>query len=161
MTELEDRIIAFTAKERGMKPNRISLSSRLNHDLGMDGDDAIEFFEKFSKDFEVDVGELKEHWSDHFGPEGTGVPLGALAVIGISVVLGDLLHRFIQWGPIWAWMIALMFVFGWGYLKFLTDHGHDGIMPVTVEDLVIAAKTGTWVKHDKGDDNTHMFRMLD
>lgn len=36
----------------------------------MDGDDAVEFFEKFGKKFHVDLTALQDHWHDHFCSEG-------------------------------------------------------------------------------------------
>jgi len=39
-------------------------------DLGMDGDDAVEFFEAFGQTFSVDLARLWQHWHHHFAPEG-------------------------------------------------------------------------------------------
>ncbi len=48
----------------------MSLDSRLQDDLGLDGDDAFELFEKFEKKFETDCSALWSQWDSHFGPEG-------------------------------------------------------------------------------------------
>lgn len=127
----------------------------------MDGDDAVEFFEKFSKEFGVDVTVLQQHWSEHFGPEGPVVPLGCLVVLGLAIVFGDLLHSYFRWGPAWAWMIPLILVFGWVYNTFILDHGDNGLTPVTVQELVEAAEAGMWVKHYSTNGGVQMFRMLD
>ena len=146
MTELEERIVTFAAVERGMKRKRILLTSRLSHDLGMEGDDAVEFFEKFGEDFSVDLAPLGNHWHRHFGPEGGGIPsLGAIVLIVACVVVGDLLHLAFHWIPGWAAMIALIVVASWAYFRFFADRNPD-VIPVTVQDLVDAAKAGKWVK---------------
>ena len=53
MTGLEERIIAFTADEIGVKREEVRFDSTLLHDLAMDGHDAVEFFEKFGTEFNV------------------------------------------------------------------------------------------------------------
>jgi hypothetical protein len=126
--DLQERIIEFTAKERGIKRKRILLSSRLGHDLRMDGDDAVEFFEKFGKDFNVDLELLGSHWHQHFGPEGGGPSLGCMVLIVACVVLGDLLHRAFNRIPASVWMIALLVVVGWVYFRFFTDRDWEGVI---------------------------------
>jgi hypothetical protein len=42
--ELEKRIIEFAASQTNLDPAKIRLDSRLLHDFGMDGDDAVESF---------------------------------------------------------------------------------------------------------------------
>jgi hypothetical protein len=158
MTELEARIIGFVAEERGMKPQRIILSSRLYHDLGMDGDDAVEFFEKFGKDFNVDLSPLREHWSEHFGPEGSAPSLGCMVVIGVAVVLGDLLHRVFQFLPSWAWMIVLLIAFGWAYHRIFASSERDDMLSITVVDLVEAVSHERWTK--QYGESANLFRTL-
>ena len=145
MTELEERIIEFTAEERGMKREDIELSSGLSDDLGMDGDDAVDFLEKFGKKFSVDLELLWKHWPRHFGPEFSGPSLGAIMLIVACVVLGDLLHRAFHRIPAWAWMIALIVAEVWTYNRFFADRNPD-VIPVTVGDLMDAAKAGKWMK---------------
>jgi hypothetical protein len=159
MTDLEDRIIEFTAEERGMKRKRILLSSRLSHDLGMEGDDGVDFFEKFGKKFSVDLEPLWKHWPRHFGPEFSGLSLGAIVLVVACVVLGDLLHRAIHRIPGWAAMIALIVVAVWIYNRFFADRDQPGVIPVTIQDLVDAAKAGKWVKQ-YDDDGAPMFRTI-
>jgi hypothetical protein len=42
----------------------------VNYDIGMDGDDAVEFFEEFAQRFHVDLTPLGEEWDQYFVPEG-------------------------------------------------------------------------------------------
>jgi acyl carrier protein len=58
---IEDEVFDFVAEQRGMKRDKLKVSDRLLVDLGMDGDDASEFFEAFEKKFEVDLTYLQEH----------------------------------------------------------------------------------------------------
>jgi Protein of unknown function (DUF1493) len=45
----------------------------LQTDLGMDGDDAVEFFAEFFEKFGIDSSRF--HFADHFGPEQPPSPL--------------------------------------------------------------------------------------
>jgi hypothetical protein len=74
MAGIADQILEFTASERGMRRDKVKLGSRLLQDLGMDGDDAVEFFEKFGSQFRVDLTQLWKHWRSHFGPEAGWMP---------------------------------------------------------------------------------------
>ena len=54
-----------------MPISRLDDNTTLFGDLGIDGDDALEFLEAFAKEFDVDTSSLRV--SDHFGPEGIPV----------------------------------------------------------------------------------------
>ena len=143
MTELEQRIIAFTADEIGMSREEVRLDSRLLHDLGMDGDDAIEFFEKFSETFHVELDVLGNNWERHFGPEGLHPAyIAFIAFVGVAVGIAGLLHEAVQIVPIWAWCIPLVPAAIWSCVK--TVGVDPRIMPITVQDLVDAAIAGKW-----------------
>lgn len=62
MTEIEQSILGFVTEETGYNPKRLALNSGLAHDIGVDGDDAVELFQKFEKKYEVDLTSLYEHW---------------------------------------------------------------------------------------------------
>jgi len=90
MTELAEDIIALIANDTGAKRNGVHLSSRLAEDIGMDGDDAVEFFEKFGEKFHVDLTTLGDHWKDHFRSEGLfGTSPGVMAV---TITVQDLVE---------------------------------------------------------------------
>jgi hypothetical protein len=83
MTDVEERTINLIVEVTGIQRKRIQLSSRLVDDIGMDGDDAIDFFEKFGQNLHVDLDVLYEHWDNHFFPEGFGgMSVGYLVIIG-------------------------------------------------------------------------------
>jgi hypothetical protein len=85
MTELEQDIVVFIADETGTRKDRVRLSSRLAQDIGMDGDDAVEFFEKFGEKFHVDLTTLSDHWYDHFRSEGLWGSSPGFMMVTISV----------------------------------------------------------------------------
>jgi hypothetical protein len=62
------RVRQLVATERGMQLESISLESRLLEDLGMEGDDAQEFFQRFAREFDVDLSAMR--WRRHFSDEG-------------------------------------------------------------------------------------------
>lgn len=51
----------------GLNECDISINHSLNFDLGIDGNDAVELIEFFSKEFEVDMSDFR--FSVYFGPE--------------------------------------------------------------------------------------------
>ncbi len=75
---LKAKIISFVAEERAESAERVSLTTRLFEDLGLDGDDAVEFFEKYQGEFDVDLSSME--WDRHFGPEGCN-PFALLFVV--------------------------------------------------------------------------------
>lgn len=147
LTEIEQRIIALVSHETGMKREHIKLTSRLVHDFGMDGDDAVECFEKFSTDFNAEIAPLWNHWHEHFGPEAVAPSMGYVIILVASVILGDILHSAFRGIPSWAWMILLIIVYHWVHHRLFFDREGIKAIPVTVGDLMDAAKAGTWVMH--------------
>ena len=59
---------SFVLEFRPASKGPLSADTGLLDDLGMDGDDAVEFMEAFSKEFDVDMSEFE--FNRHFGPEG-------------------------------------------------------------------------------------------
>lgn len=144
---LEQRIIQHLARERGMRADRIGRDSRLLQNLGMDGDDAVEFFQAFGAVFDVELDDLYENWDSHFAPEagGPGLFAGVLSVVvvaGIVMLVGRVLVL-PDW-PLIASGLALWFV-----LWFLWPFGRK-FAPITVDDLVRAAEAGKWDKPAPG-----------
>lgn len=86
MSGAASEVVEMLANERGLSPDKIEPSSRLLQDLGMDGDDAVDFFISLQERFRTDLSALHEVWSDHFGPEcfscWNGLVIMPAAVIG-------------------------------------------------------------------------------
>ena len=66
------RVESFVLKFRPRRKGPLSADTRLLDDLGMDADDAVEFMEAFSEEFNVDMSEFE--FKRHFGPEGFAPP---------------------------------------------------------------------------------------
>ncbi|MBM3116141.1 acyl carrier protein [Jeongeupia naejangsanensis] len=69
-SQIETDVKAFIATFTGCTRESVQPESTLFGDLGIDGDDAVEFFESFSKKFEIDITGF--NFQHHFGTEGSG-----------------------------------------------------------------------------------------
>jgi acyl carrier protein len=146
----EDDIFDFVAKHRGMRREKLNLSDRLGVDLGMDGDDAVEFFEEFEKKFKVNLDYLGEHWDEYFGPEGTtGSGPILFACIGMlpAIVLGILFHL-----PSWivviiglATMIAAMYIIGTRNNR--RECEHPTLRQISISNLIASVQQKSFA-HD-------------
>jgi acyl carrier protein len=112
MNTLENEIIEFVALERRKKPAALSLDSRLQDDLGFDGDDAVELFKMFEKRFTTDCSALWANWDKHFGSEGgPGLVffVSALVIFGVGFGLTGLVSPGLRWYAgiflvvVWIW----------------------------------------------------------
>lgn len=65
---VEVDVKAFVAMQASFNFEDLSLQTRLSEDLGVDGDDAVEFLEKFSEEFNVDLSSFP--YNRHFTSEG-------------------------------------------------------------------------------------------
>lgn len=146
MAEPEAEIVALIAKKTGLEASAIHPDSRLAQDLGMDGDDAAEFFEDFGAKFHVDLSMLANHWGEHFHGEVRAMTPGCVAVICVSAAGGGLLHSIFDTLPVWAVVLANLAVLGWVYNRFFAKPDVSKLA-ITVRDLVEAARSGKWIIH--------------
>ena len=149
MPELELQVIDLIVAETGTKRALVHLSATLAEDIGMDGDDAVEFFQKFHERFNVDLTSLYNHWDSHFYPEGWSgpPPFGCMVVIVVSVLAGDLVHTGFHRIPEEASCLAFVLLLGWAYGKIWAKHFNDmpePKIPITVQTLIDAAASGKW-----------------
>lgn len=136
---LEERILDFTAQQRAMKRSKISIDSRLNQDLGMDGDDAVDFFRLFSIEFRVDLDDLYTHWDQYFGPEG-GPSFGFLIITVLCITAGFWLRDVTSVLPAWVWGIGLIAIVVVVHRLCFAKK----MVPITVRDLVESSRSGRW-----------------
>jgi acyl carrier protein len=141
--ELPDHIIRLVAEERGLSATDVRPEDRLLDDLGMDGDDAFEFFERFQKRFGIDLDLLDAHWDQHFGPEGS---LPAWALIPALALPAWVLLVKLGIDPVWALTAPIMALIATAYVlvrrwKRRRRRPH---IPVRVQDLIDAANNGVW-----------------
>jgi len=64
---LADQVRQFICDFWLERPDKLRSDTRLEDDLGMTGDDAVEFLEAFAEAFDVDLTGIEFH--KHFGPE--------------------------------------------------------------------------------------------
>ncbi len=113
--DMYERIASFVSKVWHQEKSSLSENTRLQHDLGLDGTDAEEFMEAFSKEFNVDMSEFE--FDSHFGPE---------APPKLTTLVRYLYCRLVGGDP-----------------SRLVD---TELIPITLRDLVSAAKAKKWHK---------------
>lgn len=141
---LEDRIKDFTAYHLGVKREKLSPDTSLNDELGMAGEDAVEFFDDFGVEFKVDLDDLHIRWDQHFVPEG-GLSYSFLVILTLCIVSGAGLRGLIGLLPSWAWSIALIGIVILVHNSWFAEK----LIPVTMADLVDSARSGRWIKSYK------------
>lgn len=141
ISDHSSEVINLVAHERGLPRDKLKLSDRLLHDLGMDGDDAVDFFDNVHQRFGTDLTHLHEHWSEHFGPEGfscwNGLVIIPAAVIGGAVAGMTGLSTF--WGFVIT--VALLAAALWAMRRWGPS---DRTVPITVGEVVAAVGAGAW-----------------
>lgn len=143
----QSEVIGLIAHERGLPRERVHLSDRLLHDLGMDGDDAVDFFNSVHERFGTDLTHLHENWSKHFGPEGFSCWYG-LAIIPAAVIGGAVAGLA---GPSAFWGFAITVALIAAALWTLRPWGpRDRTIPVTVAEVVAAVEAGVWPSRPQG-----------
>lgn len=140
LPSLEERVIRFTAQHwPPRKGCEIKPDTRLSQDLGIEGDDAIEFFEEFEREFGVDITDLHLHWSQHFAPEGS-LSLGVMVVLVFCVTAGFWLRDLVGIFPAWAWGLTLIAI----AIMIHQWLAEDMQIPITVGDLIKSVRSGRW-----------------
>ena len=119
------------------------LTSRVFEDLGVDGQDAVIFFQAFAEEFNVDLTILWDHWEQHFAPEGG--PGWAFAVGCFACFLiGAAIRQVLSLLPFWAYGSILCALWVWPLRCW--PFTEERSIPITVQELMDAAKEGRWVK---------------
>ena len=128
------------AQERGLPSERILSSSRLLHDLGMDGDDAVDFFTSLHERYGTDLTSLFANWGDHFGPEGFSCWNGLIVVP--AAIAGGATAGWLNLGTMAGILIAtVILVLGYWAINRMTP---DPSIPITVAEVVSAVEAGSW-----------------
>ncbi|PXX41537.1 DUF1493 family protein [Undibacterium pigrum] len=84
---IRDEVKHCIADFAGVPIQNLSDDTSLFHDLGMDGDDALEFMQEFSRRFHVDLAQFVH--SDYFGAEAASNPLALVTgLIGLISTTG-------------------------------------------------------------------------
>lgn len=140
-TDMQSQVIDLVAQERGLPRDKVHLSSRLLQDLGMDGDDAVDFFNSVHERFGTDLTHLYELWGDYFGPEGFSCWNGL--VIMPAAVIGGVAAGLLGLGALAGFgiTIALLVLWFWTMKKWGPP---DRMKTITVAEVVDAVETGAW-----------------
>ena len=87
------KLILFLSEQTLVKASKITESTRIGEDLGVDGDDAVELLLEYSRIFKVDLSEFK--YDEYFGPEGCNPFLIPVYLLGMRkmkiLTVGDLM----------------------------------------------------------------------
>lgn len=78
-TDIRRRVIEFLNNELKLDKYKLKDDTRIFHDLGVDGDDAIELIENFSQKFDVKISDFP--YEKYFGPEASLSPFSIIAHI--------------------------------------------------------------------------------
>ena len=140
-SDLQSEVIDLIAYERGLAREKVHLSDRLLQDLGMDGDDAVDFFDSLHERYGTDLTHLYDSWGEHFGSEGLSCWYGLLLVL--AAIIGGLTAAFLGLSGIWAVIIAvsLLAALIWTMRAIGPP---DRTVPITVDEVVSAVESGAW-----------------
>ena len=116
MSDLDSSVMAFVAEFTGARPPRLSPTSTLFGDLGVDGADGWELIESFGQKFHVDLSSFRA--DRHFGPEGL---------------------------PVYAPLLWLWWLVSFPFHQRQTPEERAGLRAIRISDLIAAARERRWV----------------
>lgn len=67
--DLTTKVFTMVSEFSGIRQQDLHMETTLFRDLGIDGDDAVDFFNEFGKRFQVDLADF--NLGKHFGPEAS------------------------------------------------------------------------------------------
>lgn len=152
MEPLEERVFRFVAGQTGVKVKKLTLDSRLLHDLGVDGDDATDFFDAYSKEFGVNIEKLRSDFGYYFGDEGGGPAIWMMVLWITSAIISNTLAERVGWLPWWGWLCSLVLlsfvtVLWISSVLYKRSGGDDTrYTAITIKDLVDSAAAGKWLE---------------
>ena len=141
---VQDRVLALVSDAVGVKPEKLQMRTMLSRGLGMEGDDAAEFFEKFGSEFAVDLTDLDRDWRFYFSSEGVSFATALLVTVpavGLAILLERLvpgLHGMAALGIAGLFWLALL-------VRWSKWRNKDSPQ-ISIEDLVQSASSGKWTK---------------
>ncbi len=143
MSAVEAEVVELLAQQLGIPTSRISRTSRLLEDLGVDGDDAVELVDAFAGRFSPDLESLERHWSRHFGPEGWSWPdrrLNYATLAGLALCASAAAGL----APGLTFSAGVVVILGTLVVGVIAGRRAPPMLPVTVGDLIEAAEAGVW-----------------
>jgi hypothetical protein len=141
---IEERVYALLVEEVGVPREKLAANKTLSHDLGMEGDDAVEFFEKFGHEFRVDLSSLYEDWSKYFAAEGMS-PTVVLVMLGPGALIGFGMEQLLASLPTWICFSVGMLIWLVPFFYFVRRRSRRALQ-INVQDLIDCANEGRWSK---------------
>ena len=148
--QLELRVKDRLAVKLAIDEDEIQMTYRLRSDLGLDGDSAVEFFQRYGEDFGVDLSELKAAWRFYFSPERAAISTGTkfAMVAGLSAWLLQAM-LFPQISTFFGLVTATALTgIVWLSVAIAERMNRDPEIPaereITVGELIGNARTGIW-----------------
>jgi len=141
----QQTIVQLLQSEHGIARSRLLPSSRLLHDLQVDGDDAVQLFQKLHDRYGTDFRALGEQWSTFFGNEGPSIAylLLSTAVLVPSIAISVPLGLYLDLSSNSVGLLAASVFFG----SILLFHGvwpKSQKRPVTIAGLAEIVRRGSW-----------------
>ncbi len=137
--DIETQVRDYIALMADVNADRVQPATRLLHDLGIDGDDAVELFKGLHERFGMDLTLLHEHWNQYFGPEGVG--WSSVLIIAPGAGVGGIVASSV--GPAAGVAVAVLLVAISLWVAPKLGLGPK-LIPVTVADVARAVKLGSW-----------------
>ena len=135
----EAKVIELVIDATEVKPEEVLPSTRLLHDLGMDGDVAVDFFNRVHEQFGTDLTHLHARWGEHFGREGLGCAT-ALIILPAALV-GGLVGKVAGLIAGTAATAVALAATVWAIPKLgLVSQ----MTPITVAEVLSAVEAGRW-----------------
>jgi hypothetical protein len=138
---VQGEVLKLVVEQTGVISQKVLLSSRLLQDLGMDGDDAVEFFNSVQNRFGTDLTHLHERWSEHFGPEGISCWNGL--VIIPAAITGGLAAGIAELSSYWGFTISVSLIVAW-HFGMRRWGPPDRSVAIEVGEVVAAIEAGAW-----------------
>lgn len=69
--EIENILLTYIEGLNLIDSKRLTLDTLIEKDLGITGDDAIDFMEEFAQEFDIDI--ISFNYSKYFGSEGVNI----------------------------------------------------------------------------------------
>jgi hypothetical protein len=156
--DLAEYVMAVIAEEIGLSRRAMTLESTIEGDFGCTGDDARKLMERMQREFVIDMTSFE--FNRHFdGARSAGWPFAVAAVVAaplsmvmmplIGVVarsIGATITNHLSAGWFFASVYFSCFVLtGLATALLPSERTRRALkLPVTVQDLVDAARTRTW-----------------
>ena len=141
-------IVSLLEREHGINRGKLSPSSRLLHDLRVDGDDAIELIQEIRKRFGTDFTALEGRWSQHFRAEGGSYSNLGVWVVCFTIIFLVLSMLNVQPIVVMVFSLVLSFFCARYANRFLLERE---MHPVTISELANAVRRGAWSRETKID----------